>query len=284
MAVEENDNGGGIQKLQERCLAEVLSFTSPKDVCRLSAVHSSFRNASSSDIIWERLLPWDYREIISRAVDDEFLERFESKRKLDRSFSLDKASGKKCFMLSARDLFIVWGNTPEYWQWIPSSTSRFAEVAELLSVCWLELWVDFDLNLLSKHTTYGAYLVFNINCGAYGFDHHPIEVCVENSEYKCKRSIWLNPNERRRQRPRRRNFFRAPVVVAEGDDEGSSGNDKKGGENVRERGDGWMEVELGEVYVDDDDDGNLEMSLTEVKGGNWKGGLLIQGIEFRPKD
>jgi hypothetical protein len=40
---------------------------------------------------------------------------------------LDRDTGAKCYMLSARALGIVWGYTPQYWQWIPLADSRFAE-------------------------------------------------------------------------------------------------------------------------------------------------------------
>ena len=43
---------------------------------------------------------------------------------LEQSFSLVKKSGKKCYMLSARDLMIVWGDTPCYWRWNSDSSSR----------------------------------------------------------------------------------------------------------------------------------------------------------------
>lgn len=49
------------------------------------------------------------------------------------------------------------------------------------------------------------------------------------------------------------------------------------------RDDGWMEAELGEFYIDEGEDGEVEMSLMEVRGGHWKKGLIIQGIEIRPK-
>ena len=42
-----------------------------------------------------------------------------------QSFSLDKWSGKKCIMLGARDLKIIWTDTPDYWTWISHPESRF---------------------------------------------------------------------------------------------------------------------------------------------------------------
>ncbi|KAK1283702.1 Serine/threonine-protein kinase [Acorus calamus] len=52
------------------------------------------------------------------------------------------------------------------------------------------------------------------------------------------------------------------------------------------RGDGWMEVEMemGEFYVENGAEGEVDMSLTEVHGGQWKKGLIVLGIEVRPKE
>lgn len=41
-----------------------------------------------------------------------------------QSFQLDKMYGKKCYMLSARTLFIVWGDTPRYWAWTSLPDAR----------------------------------------------------------------------------------------------------------------------------------------------------------------
>ncbi|KAL6957434.1 hypothetical protein U1Q18_046802, partial [Sarracenia purpurea var. burkii] len=55
--------------LPEDCIANVLSLTSPRDACRLSLVASTFRAAAESDVVWERFLPCDYKDIIARTVD-----------------------------------------------------------------------------------------------------------------------------------------------------------------------------------------------------------------------
>ena len=50
----------------------------------------------------------------------------------------------------------------------------------------------------------------------------------------------------------------------------------------RERVDGWLETELGEFFSGSGEDhGDLEMSILEVKDGDWKGGLILQGIEIK---
>ncbi|KAK4374182.1 hypothetical protein RND71_004859 [Anisodus tanguticus] len=101
---------------------------SPKDVGRSSAVSQTFMFAAESDIVWEKVLPSDYEDIISRS--DSFLAS-PSKKQLyfslsnspilldggKVSFSLDK-NGKKCFMVAARELAISRGDILQYWDWL----------------------------------------------------------------------------------------------------------------------------------------------------------------------
>ena len=49
-----------------------------------------------------------------------------------------------------------------------------------------------------------------------------------------------------------------------------------------ERENGWMEIELGEFFSGEANE-EVKMSLMEVKGYQLKGGLVIEGIEVRPK-
>uniref|UniRef100_M1DPC3 F-box family protein n=1 Tax=Solanum tuberosum TaxID=4113 RepID=M1DPC3_SOLTU len=49
------------------------------------------------------------------------------------------------------------------------------------------------------------------------------------------------------------------------------------------RGDGWMEVELGYFNSKEGSDGPVEARLLEMKRHGDKSGLIVEGIEFRPK-
>lgn len=64
-----NVNGSFCFDLPEDCIVNPLSLTTPGDACCLSMVATSFRDAAKSDAVWERLLPHDYKQIISRLVD-----------------------------------------------------------------------------------------------------------------------------------------------------------------------------------------------------------------------
>uniref|UniRef100_A0A5B6Z146 Putative F-box protein PP2-B10-like n=1 Tax=Davidia involucrata TaxID=16924 RepID=A0A5B6Z146_DAVIN len=286
--------------LPEGCIANVLSLTSPRDACRLSLVASSFRSAAESDAVWERFLPSDYHDILARARDSPPSVSFSSKKELylglcdqpliidkgTKSFWLEKWSGKKCYMLAARDLTIVWGDTPMYWRWISlPECSTNGEVAELIRVCWLEIRGNISTRLLSLETSYAAYLVFRSSTGTYGFEYQPAEgwVGISGDEGET-RTVYLDPEEGGEQRhgyqhpiiPRRIGMFSNNIMLRQ--------PRESSGQYPKMRGDGWMEIELGEYFSRGGEDGELGMSLMEVKGGDWKSGLIVQGIEIRPKE
>ncbi|CAD5332584.1 unnamed protein product [Arabidopsis thaliana] len=244
--------------LPEECIATMISFTSPFDACRISAVSKLLRSAADSNTTWERFLPSDYRMYI-----DNSLSRFSNKQLFLRfcesplliedgrtSFWMEKRSGKKCWMLSARKLDIVWVDSPEFWIWVSIPDSRFEEVAGLLMVCWFEIRGKISTSLLSKATNYSAYLVFKEQeMGSFGFESLPLEVSFRST----RTEVYNN----------RRVFL------------------KSGTQESRE--DGWLEIELGEYYVGFDDE-EIEMSVLETREGGWKGGIIVQGIEIRPKE
>ena len=165
--------------------------------------------------------------------------------------------------------------------------NRFSEVAELISVCWLEIRGKINTNMLSPATLYTAYLVFKVTIGSFGFVNQPVEVAVEvvGSAGGHKRSVFLDAGRRRSSRHqivpwRGGRFIRSGILCQPPQPRAKDEDD----ERPKERGDGWLEMELGEFFNGgEDDDGEVEMSVLEVKGGNWKGGLIIQGIEIRPK-
>lgn len=149
-----------------------------------------------------------------------------------------------------------------------------------MSVCWLEIHGKIDTSMLSKDTRYVAYLVYKSSPDVYGFEHQPAEVSVGvNGVQSQTMTVYLDPEAWQRQRyghglaGRRLGIRRL----------GSHSNDGPPLNGPKQRLDGWLEIELGEFYNEKGREGELEMRVMEVKGGNWKGGLIIQGIEIRPK-
>ncbi|WOK95394.1 F-box protein PP2-B12 [Canna indica] len=288
----------GIERLPEGCVAHAIAFTSPGDACRSSAVSTAFRSAAFSDTVWECFLPDDHRSLLSRAV---YPVEFSSKRELffllcdsiliddgKMSLWLDRSSGAKCFMVSARELSIVWGDTPQYWRWVSLPDSRFAEVAELNDVCWLEIRGKIQLEMLTRKATYAAYLVYKLADWSRGLAHPPQEASVTvGLRSSTTHMVRLQPSDDPAHARSNRSRFgplRRPIHPDVGGEEAGGGGGGAFAPSVpRVRDDGWMEVEMGAFYNDEGDEGEVVMSLMQVKSSNWKKGLIIQGIEIRPK-
>ncbi|KAG1361503.1 F-box protein [Cocos nucifera] len=334
------DTGSGdVCTLPEDCISRVISLTSPVDSCRSAVVCTTFHSAAMSDTVWERFLPPDYRSILSRAVHPV---EYSSKKELffrlcepilikdgNMSFSLVKSSGVKCYMLSARQLFIVWGDTPHYWCWHPLpdsrlscsslvvlrvnelffftvktvqiifycyglyhgipnknvtiSSKRFSEVAELVRVCWLEIQGKIESSVLTPKTTYAAYLIFKVDQHSRGLGSPNQETTVKLGAQVSTHTVNVQPIVAERQSHRHRRNFLNLIWDAILEGHTDTEENKIAARAPQARADGWMEMEMGEFYNDEGEDGEVEMSFMEVEGGHWKSGLIIQGIEIRPK-
>lgn len=236
-------------------LATIISFTTPPDACTLSVVSTFFKMAADSDTVWTKFLPPDYHHLIPASLANLpkkhlYLTLCDNPVLIEngkKSFSLDKKSGKKCYMLAARDLTIIWSDTPMYWTWTNSYDSRFDEVAELQFVWWFEIRGRINTCMLSPMTPYKAYLVLKLTDGAYGFrdyndDYIPYEAIIRLSGIEVsKRNVFVDAH-------------------------GASS---------------WFEIELGEFFNERGEDSELDISIMETDGHR-KSGLIIQGIEIRP--
>ncbi|XP_050381146.1 putative F-box protein PP2-B12 [Argentina anserina] len=282
-----------LQELPEGCIANVISLTSPPDACRFSLLSKDIRSAAESDAVWSKFIPPETHTILSqssslsssppKSTKELYMALCDNPVLIDEgnmSFSLDKWSGKKCYMIAAKRLRIAWGGTPQYWTWKPLPESRFKEAAELRFVCWLEIRGRIDTRMLSPSTTYKAYLVYKLTQGTYGLDW-PSVVTVgaraHGFDYECpglmeitagiKPTAILVP-----QRNIEIHIERQVGIYPE----------LNGVKFPNEsRADGWLEMELGEFHCQGDEEGELEMICCETSRG--KSGLLVQGIEVRPK-
>ncbi|KAF8015455.1 hypothetical protein BT93_H1078 [Corymbia citriodora subsp. variegata] len=288
----------GLGTLPVDCIAHILSFTTPLDAARSSAVSRAFRAASDSDAVWSKFLPPDLDLIASTSVTtpppppplgpsltrqkDVFLRLCSAPLLIDsgrKSFALEKWSGKKCYTIGTKDMSIVWDDAPEYWRWSSLHLSRFPEVAELLRVLWLEVHAKMDTRLLSANTYYAALFIFKFVHENSGFENQAVEVSIFCGSGAERCNIYLDPNGRMRQQSqtaqeRYPHIFQDATAVRV-----IQAREKQ---FPRDREDGWKEVNLGEFFVDDSPTGEVKISLMEVKSGKWKSGLVIQGIELRP--
>lgn len=249
-------------------LSEILSLTSPMEASRFAVISKGFKASADADTVWDKFLLSDWPEILSRAVSPV---TYATKKELylslchspillnngELSFCIEKRSGKKCYMVGARGLGIIWlGNTPWYWDWRTHPESRFSEVAQLKSVCWLEITGGIDTRILSWKTSYGVYLVYKLDEVFYGLESATTHMRFLDGRVKLDvREVALLHLQ-----PASAGDGQAPLM----------------------RDDGWMEVEMGCFYNDRGDDGDFMVKLKGLEGHNWKSGLILQGIEFRP--
>ncbi|GLT87662.1 hypothetical protein SLE2022_057320 [Rubroshorea leprosula] len=222
------------------CFAAIISLTSPLDACRLSLVSPFFNSVASSDAVWDLYLNLCDHPVL---IEDG-----------KKSFSLDKRSGKKCFMLASRNLAITWGDTPCYWTWISRPDSSFPEVAKLLIFCWFEITGRIDCCNLSPMTRNNAFLVFKLVAHVIGFQNKPIEATVRIGGTQVSKRI---------------------VYVIDSGDVVQNGE-----QNPKVRGDGWFEVELGEFFNGGALE-ELEIYIFSFDGYS-VGGLYVQRIDIRP--
>ncbi|XP_029125895.1 putative F-box protein PP2-B12 [Cajanus cajan] len=202
-------------------------------------------------------------------------------------------SNPQPYMLVARTLFIAWGDDPSYWTWTSHPDDRDSEVAELVSVCWLEIRGWIKTSMLPRNTYYGAYFVFKQKSDeTYGFKNQAIEVSVKvggegdgDGDGK-KKTVYLEGETPPRARPHGLLNRVRSRLVENYDAPKPKKNNPSGLAEVeypKERSDGWMEVELGEFFSGHGKAKEVDMGVYETKDLHWKKGILVQGIEIRAK-
>ncbi|KAF8388382.1 hypothetical protein HHK36_027048 [Tetracentron sinense] len=266
--------------LPEGCISYILSFTSPADACRLSLISSTFLSAAASDAVWERYLPSDYQEIIPRSVSPRRWCKFIilALALSKQSFALDKRTGKSVTCLEQKgfillgEIILSIGHGDLYLSPVLKSQFKpylwFSHVPQLLAVCWLEVRGRMETGILSLRTNYAVYLVFKFADRTQRLEK--VYVFVRGVA-EGPHVVDLDPDGHSRQEHR-------DSLERDADWR------QRETELPRERGDGWLEIEMGEFFNNEGEYGVVEMSLRGMEGLNWKSGLIIQGIELRPKD
>ncbi|GAB4855814.1 hypothetical protein Ancab_024459 [Ancistrocladus abbreviatus] len=191
------------------------------------------------------------------------------------SFWLEKWSGKKCYMIAARNLAIEWGNAPSYWRWTSVSESGLPEVAELISVSWFEIRGKMKTFMLSTGTACAAYLVFKMTKEAYGF-YTSVNASVGTVGGKTEtQSIYLDPYAARKHAlalapAPLHSLMLVPIANLLTGMQASVPQ-----QFPKQRSDGWLETRIGQFFTEEENDEEVEMSVLEIKSCQWKGGLNV---------
>ncbi|KAL5223381.1 hypothetical protein ABZP36_028094 [Zizania latifolia] len=164
-----------------------------------------------------------------------------------KKYWVDERTRHNCFMLFPRVLSITWSENPNYWTWYTlkeeSDADTQIEVASLKNVCWLEIHGRLELSYLTPGVTYEVVFQVMLTNPAYGWS--------------------------------------VPVNLQLKFPDGTVHQHK---ENLQEKLRlQWLELKVGEVKAQQGQTGEIEISMFEYDGGQWKRGLVIKGIKIIPK-
>ncbi|CAI9259674.1 unnamed protein product [Lactuca saligna] len=147
----------GLGELPENCLAMVLAYLDPPDICNLARTNRAFYHASSADFIWESKLPENYRILARKLVlYDGNLACFGKKdiyaglcspvrfSSGTKEVWIEKESGGMCMLVSWKGMKITGIDDRRYWSHIPTLQSRFYSIAYLKQIWWLEVEGDIE--------------------------------------------------------------------------------------------------------------------------------------------
>lgn len=281
----ENSSEIDLPELPESCISAILSFTTPFDVCRLSAVSRLFTSAADSDSLWHKFIPQQIYQILPKAVTPvAFASRKELYFRLCNSILIDKgtqrfwleqSTAKIGYMLSATELSIKWGSDQRYWSWVSRGDSRFRVLAELIMVWWFDVSGQFDCRLLSVDTQYRVVFVLKFAEHSYGWSALPIRFSVTGPDGQERESSRVFM--------KRKNAHKDP-----NEEESENFDDNYDYDYIFYDDGGWIEIVAGEFMVktSEGEDGPSDMeckfSMREVESNDQKSGLFLDGVRIEP--
>lgn len=60
----------GLGELPESCVAAIMGYLDPPEICKLASLNRTFRGASWADFVWESKLPPNYDAVLRKIFDD----------------------------------------------------------------------------------------------------------------------------------------------------------------------------------------------------------------------
>ncbi|KAK2634961.1 hypothetical protein Ddye_029753 [Dipteronia dyeriana] len=164
-----------------------------------------------------------------------------------QKYFVDKECGSNSFILYARHLLITWGEDTRYWHWYSvketSDSDADVDVAQLKNVCWLEIHAKFDTTKLTPGALYQVAFVIKMDESCYGWNH-PVNVRLRLPDGTMKQH--------------QQNFRLKPKNE-------------------------WIDIPVDEFTLTPQNTGEIDISMDEYEGGNWKSGLIIKAVTIQPK-
>ncbi|KAK4344908.1 hypothetical protein RND71_035084 [Anisodus tanguticus] len=161
-----------LEDIPEACIALILSYFDPPDICKLARINWAFHAASSADFIWESKLPSNYRYILEELLGSsvagmrkkDIFAKLSGPNSFDsgkKEIWIDKNNGGVFLAICSKGMTITGIDDRRYWNHISTEESRFQTVAYLQQMWWLE--VDGDLEFQFPAGTYS--LFFRLQLG-----------------------------------------------------------------------------------------------------------------------
>ncbi|XP_057476515.1 F-box protein PP2-A13-like [Actinidia eriantha] len=156
----------GLGDIPENCVARVLGYLDPPEICNLGRLNRAFRQASWADSVWEPKLPGNYECLVKKLFREnpedlckrDIFERLCSPNRFDggtKEAWMAKRSGGICVSISWKGMKITGIDDRRYWNHITTDESRFHTIAYLQQIWWLE--VDGNLEFQFPSGTYSLY-------------------------------------------------------------------------------------------------------------------------------
>ncbi|KAK8518434.1 hypothetical protein V6N13_027911 [Hibiscus sabdariffa] len=122
--------------LPESCVASIIGYLDPPEICKLAMLNRAFRGASWADFVWESKLPSNYQLLVDKILTSspENLGKRDIYSRLCRANTLeggtkkvwlDKSTGGVCMAISSKGLHITGIDDRRYWNHIPTDESKF---------------------------------------------------------------------------------------------------------------------------------------------------------------
>ncbi|KAL1371427.1 F-box protein PP2-A13 isoform X2 [Arachis duranensis] len=126
----------GMDELPESCVALIMEYLDPPQICKLATLTRTFRAASSADFVWESKLPSNYHVLVRQIFNGLPTDFKNGKRGIysalcrtntfdggTKKLWLDKNIGKLCMCIAAKGLSITGISDRRYWNYIPTEES-----------------------------------------------------------------------------------------------------------------------------------------------------------------
>ncbi|MBA0616123.1 hypothetical protein Godav_016198 [Gossypium davidsonii] len=143
--------------LPESCVASIIGYLDPPEICKLGKLNRAFRGASWADFVWESKLPSNYQVLVDKILT--FVPENLGKREIysllcttntldggTKKVWLDKSSGGLCMSISSKGLHITGIDDRRYWNHIPTDESRVIVGIDGVEMeCWMLMSVSVPL-------------------------------------------------------------------------------------------------------------------------------------------